>query len=165
VNTVELRCTVNGRTVEVAIPARATAAELLRDRLGLRGTKVSCELQVCGACTILVDGQPVSSCSMLAADLDDHRVDTVEGLQRGGELHPLQDAFWQHNAFQCGFCTPGFLMMAKALLDETPDPTPEQVREWLDGNLCRCTGYRPIENAVLAAADRDRSVHRDEGAP
>jgi aerobic-type carbon monoxide dehydrogenase small subunit (CoxS/CutS family) len=158
-NSIELRCTVNGRTVDLSTPARATAAELLRDRLGLHGTKISCELQVCGACTILVDGQPVSSCSMLAADLDGRRVDTIEGLQRGGELHPLQDAFWEHNAFQCGFCTPGFLMMAKALLDETPDPTPEQVREWLDGNLCRCTGYRPIEDAVLAA------VHRDEGTP
>ena len=158
-NTVELRCTVNRRVVDTTIAVRATAAEFLRDGLGLRGTKVSCELQVCGACTILVDGRPVSSCSLLAVDLEGHRVDTIEGLQRGGELHPLQDAFWEHNAFQCGFCTPGFLMMAKALLDETPDPTPEQVREWLDGNLCRCTGYRPIEEAVLAA------VRRDEGPP
>ena len=138
------------------MPVRATAAEVLRDQLGLRGTKVSCELQVCGACTILVDGQPVSSCSLLAADLDGRAVDTIEGMQRGTELHPLQAAFWEHNAFQCGFCTPGFLMMAKALLDEIPDPTPEQVREWLDGNLCRCTGYRPIEEAVLS-----RGRHRD----
>ena len=149
-NTAELRCTVNGRSVDTTVPVRATAADVLRDQLGLRGTKVSCELQVCGACTIVVDGQPVSSCSVLAVDLDGRRVDTIEGMQRGGELHPLQAAFWEHNAFQCGFCTPGFLMMAKALLDETPDPTPEQVREWLDGNLCRCTGYRPIEEAVLS---------------
>ncbi|MGH9137012.1 MAG: (2Fe-2S)-binding protein [Acidimicrobiales bacterium] len=151
-NTVDLLCTVNGRAADITVPVRTTAAELLRDRLGLCGTKVSCELQVCGACTILVDDQPVSSCSVLAADLDGRSVDTIEGLKRGGELHPLQAAFWEHNAFQCGFCTPGFLMMAKALLDETPDPTPEQVRDWLDGNLCRCTGYRPIEEAVLAAA-------------
>jgi aerobic-type carbon monoxide dehydrogenase small subunit (CoxS/CutS family) len=152
VNTVDIGCAVNGRDLELTVPVRTTAAELLRDRLGLHGTKVSCELQVCGVCTILVDGEPVSSCSMLAADLDGRRVDTVEGLQHGGELHPLQDAFWRHNAFQCGFCTPGFLMMAKALLDEVPDPSPAQVREWLDGNLCRCTGYRPIEAAILAAS-------------
>ena len=156
-NTAEIRCTVNGRIVDTPVPVRATAAEVLRDQLGLRGTKVSCELQVCGACTILVDGQPVSSCSLLAADLDGRSVDTIEGMQRGTELHPLQAAFWEHNAFQCGFCTPGFLMMAKALLDEVPDPTPEQVREWLDGNLCRCTGYRPIEEAVLSVVGpRDR---------
>jgi carbon-monoxide dehydrogenase small subunit len=92
---------------------------------------------------------------MLAADLDGRRVETIEGLQRGGELHPLQVAFWEHNAFQCGFCTPGFLMMAKALLDDVPNPTPEQVRDWLDGNLCRCTGYRPIETAVLAASSSE----------
>ena len=149
-NTVEVCCTINGQTVDATVPVRATAAEMLRDQLGLRGTKVSCELQVCGACTILVDGQPVSSCSMIAADLDGRRVDTIEGMQRGGELHPLQVAFWEHNAFQCGFCTPGFLMMAKALLDEQPEATPEQVRDWLDGNLCRCTGYRPIQEAVLS---------------
>jgi aerobic-type carbon monoxide dehydrogenase small subunit (CoxS/CutS family) len=150
----DVRCTINGRKFDAAVPVRATAAEMLRDQLGLHGTKVSCELQVCGACTIVVDGLPVSSCSMLAVDLDGRDVHTIEGMQRGGELHPLQVAFWEHNAFQCGFCTPGFLMMAKALLDETPDPTPEQVRDWLDGNLCRCTGYRPIEEAVLSVGTR-----------
>ena len=155
-NTAEVRCTINGRAIDATVPVRATAVEMLRDQLGLHGTKVSCELQVCGVCTILVDGQPVSSCSMLAVDLDGRRVDTIEGMQRGGELHPLQIAFWEHNAFQCGFCTPGFLMMAKALLEETPDATPEQVRDWLDGNLCRCTGYRPIEEAVLSVASARR---------
>ncbi len=151
-NVVELHCTVNGRPVRDTVLVRLTAAEFLRDRLGLRGTKVSCEMQVCGACTILVDGEPVSSCCMLAADLDGRRVETIEGLARGGELHPLQAAFWEHNAFQCGFCTPGFLMMSKALLDAEPDPGPELVREWLDGNICRCTGYRSIEQAVLSVA-------------
>jgi aerobic-type carbon monoxide dehydrogenase small subunit (CoxS/CutS family) len=160
VNSAEVRCTINGRAIDTTVPVRATAVDVLRDQLGLRGTKVSCELQVCGACTILVDGQPVSSCSMLAVDLDGRRVDTIEGMQRGGELHPLQIAFWEHNAFQCGFCTPGFLMMAKALLEETPDATPEQVRDWLDGNLCRCTGYRPIEEAVLSVASARREGRR-----
>jgi aerobic-type carbon monoxide dehydrogenase small subunit (CoxS/CutS family) len=160
VNTAGVRCTVNGRTVDVTVAARATAADFLRDDVGLRGTKVSCELQVCGVCTILVDGQPVSSCSLLAADLDGRRVETIEGMQTGGELHPLQRAFWEHNAFQCGFCTPGFLMMAKALLAEIPEPTADDVREWLDGNLCRCTGYRPIERAVLSIGGR-----LDEGSP
>jgi aerobic carbon-monoxide dehydrogenase small subunit len=156
----DVRCTINGRTFDAAVPVRATAAEMLRDQLGLRGTKVSCELQVCGACTIVVDGLPVSSCSTLAVDLDGRDVDTIEGMQRGDELHPLQVAFWEHNAFQCGFCTPGFLMMAKALLDETPDPTPEQVRDWLDGNLCRCTGYRPIEEAVLSVVGTRTGAQR-----
>ena len=159
-NTAEVRFTINGRVIDTIVPVRATAADMLRDQLGLHGTKVSCELQVCGACTILVDRQPVSSCSMLAVDLDGRRVDTIEGMQRGGELHPLQVAFWEHNAFQCGFCTPGFLMMADALLEETPDPTAEQVREWLDGNLCRCTGYRPIEEAVLSLASPRREGRR-----
>lgn len=151
-NSTIVRCRVNGRRVEVLTPVRTTLAEMLRDHLGLRGTKLSCELQVCGACTVLVDGEPVSACSMLAVDADGCRVATVEGLSRGGELHPLQVAFCELHAFQCGFCTPGFLMMATALLAENPCPTADEVREWLDGNLCRCTGYEPIERAVLAAA-------------
>ncbi|MCE2513187.1 MAG: (2Fe-2S)-binding protein [Acidimicrobiia bacterium] len=136
------------------VPVRLTVAELLRDRLGLTGTKVSCEMQVCGVCTVLVDGNPVSSCTTLACDLDGAEVLTVEGLARGRELHPVQEAFMDANALQCGFCTPGFIMMAVALLDGHPHADPTEVREWMDGNLCRCTGYEPIETAVTVAASR-----------
>jgi len=149
-----IRARVNGRDVEMLVPVRLTVAELLRDRLGLTGTKVSCEMQVCGACTVLVDGNPVSSCTTLACDLDGTGVLTVEGLARGRELHPVQEAFMAANALQCGFCTPGFIMMAVALLDAYPDADPADVREWMDGNLCRCTGYEPIETAVSVAASR-----------
>ena len=147
-------CRVNGRDVEVLVPVRLTVAELLRDRLGLTGTKVSCEMQVCGVCTVLVDGNPVSSCTALACDLDGTDVLTVEGLVRGRDLHPVQEAFMAANALQCGFCTPGFIMMAVALLDAYPDCSRDEVREWMDGNLCRCTGYAPIETAVMIAAGR-----------
>ena len=149
-----VRFRVNGRDVEMLVPVRLTVAELLRDRLGLTGTKVSCEMQVCGACTVLVDGNPVSSCTTLACDLDGTGVLTVEGLAHGRELHPVQEAFMAANALQCGFCTPGFIMMAVALLDAYPDAGPDEVREWMDGNLCRCTGYEPIETAVTVAASR-----------
>ena len=149
-----VRFRVNERDVEMLVPVRLTVAELLRDRLGLTGTKVSCEMQVCGACTVLVDGNPVSSCATLACDLDGTDVRTVEGLARGRELHPVQEAFIAANALQCGYCTPGFIMMAVALLDAYPDAGRDEVREWMDGNLCRCTGYEPIETAVMVAASR-----------
>ena len=151
-----MRCRVNGRDVEMLVPVRLTVAELLRDRLGLTGTKVSCEMQVCGACTVLADGNPVSSCATLACDLDGAEVLTVEGLARGRDLHPVQEAFMDANALQCGFCTPGFIMMAVALLDAHPAAGKDEIREWMDGNLCRCTGYAPIETAVTVAASRMR---------
>ena len=149
-----IRVRVNGRDVETLVPVRLTVAELLRDRLRLTGTKVSCEIQVCGACTVLVDGDPVSSCATLACDLDGTEVLTVEGLARGRELHPVQEAFMAANALQCGFCTPGFIMMAVALLQDRPDADRAEIREWMDGNLCRCTGYEPIETAVTVAASQ-----------
>ncbi len=149
-----VRCRVNRQTVEMLVPVRLTVAELLRDRLGLTGTKVSCGMQVCGVCTVLVDGNPVSSCATLACDLDGTEVLTVEGLAQGRDLHPVQEAFMSANALQCGFCTPGFIMMAVALLDAHPDADHAEVREWMDGNLCRCTGYAPIETAVAVAASR-----------
>ena len=149
-----VRVRVNGNDRELLVPVRLTVAELLRDRLGLTGTKVSCEMQVCGACTVLVDGDPVSSCAALACDLDGTDVLTVEGLARGRDLHPVQEAFMGANALQCGFCTPGFIMMAVALLDAHPDADQADMREWMDGNLCRCTGYAPIETAVAVAASR-----------
>ena len=158
-----IRVRVNGRDVEMLVPVRLTVAELLRDRLGLTGTKVSCEMQVCGVCTVLVDGNPVSSCATLACDLDGTEVCTVEGLARGRDLHPVQEAFMAANALQCGYCTPGFIMMAVALLDAYPDADGAEMREWMDGNLCRCTGYAPIETAVTVAASRLAAATAEDG--
>jgi aerobic carbon-monoxide dehydrogenase small subunit len=143
---------VNGQMRDLTIEPRETLAEVLRDRLGLHGLKISCDAQVCGACTVLVDGLPVSGCTYLAIDADGRRVRTVEGLAENGELSPLQQAFIDSAAFQCGFCTPGMLMAATALLEDQPDPSREDVIHGLEGNLCRCTGYEPIVEAVLAAA-------------
>lgn len=143
---------VNGQEVSRHVTTRQTLASFLRDGLRLTGTKISCSLQVCGTCSVLVDDKPVSSCTYLAADVDGRSVRTVEGLTSDGQLHPLQEAFVDHFALQCGFCTPGFLMMAVALLERNPDPGDEEIREYLDGNICRCTGYRPIVEAVKAAA-------------
>ena len=154
---VDVTATVNGTRVARTVPTRTMLAQFLREELGLTGTKVSCELQVCGACSVLVDGAPVSACTYLAADADGREVETVEGLGRDGALHPLQQAFVDNFALQCGFCTPGFLMMAKALLGQKPDPSPAEIREYLDGNICRCTGYRPIVEAVQDAAARMRA--------
>ena len=151
---------VNGVQVSRAVPSRTMLSSFLRDDLDLKGTKVSCELQVCGACTVLVDGRPVSSCTYLAADVDGRGVQTVEGLSNGPELHPLQSAFVDNFALQCGFCTPGFLMMAKSLLERNDDPTEEEVKDYLEGNLCRCTGYEPIVHAVIDAARRMREMAR-----
>jgi carbon-monoxide dehydrogenase small subunit len=148
----DLRLTVNGRAREAAIEPRVTLAELLRDRFGLTGLKVSCDVQVCGACTVLVDGLAVSGCTYLAADANERDVLTVEGLAQGGQLTPLQQAFIDHAAFQCGYCTPGMLMAATALLADNPNPTREEVVAGIEGNICRCTGYVPIVDAILQAA-------------
>jgi len=150
--TIEFGFVVNGRRHELRIEPRETLAEVLRDRLSLTGIKVSCDAQVCGACTVLVDGLAVSACTYLAADAEGRSVRTVEGLAQGGSLAPLQQAFIDHAAFQCGFCTAGMLMAATALLEENPNPTRDEVVAGLEGNLCRCTGYAPIVEAVLAAA-------------
>jgi aerobic-type carbon monoxide dehydrogenase small subunit (CoxS/CutS family) len=147
---------VNGVELTRSVSTRSTLAQFLRNDLGLTGTKVSCELQVCGVCSVLVDGAPVSACTYLAADIDGRAVETVEGLSEGNTLHPLQESFVDNFALQCGFCTPGFLMMSKSLLARNPNPTEEEVIEHLDGNICRCTGYRTIVEAVLAAAERMR---------
>lgn len=146
--------TVNGRRTERAVEARRRLADFVREDLGLYGTKVSCEVQVCGACTVLVDGQPVSSCTYLAVDVDGRDVTTVEGLAVDGELSPVQRAFVEQAAIQCGFCTPGFVLATTALLEDCPDPSDEQIREYLDGNICRCTGYAQILRAVQQAAGR-----------
>lgn len=157
-STVTIDTFVNGQRVTRQVAPRMTLAEFLRDDLGLTGTKVSCEMQVCGACTVLIDDMPVSACTYLAADADSRRITTVEGLAHGDELHPIQAAFVENFAIQCGFCTPGFVMMTAALLRENPAPTAEEVAEYMDGNICRCTGYKPILSAVLDAAERLRGT-------
>ena len=144
---------LNGKSVQVECEAQETLAEVLRDRLNLTGTKVSCEVQVCGACTVLVDGLPVSACTQLVYEVRNKAVLTIEGLQKpDGTLHPIQQAFIDEFAFQCGFCTPGMIMSAKALLDENTNPTEDEIIHYMDGNICRCTGYVPIVKAIQRAA-------------
>jgi len=145
---------VNGEPVSAAIAPNATLLEVLREDLGLTGTKHGCELGECGTCTMLVDGVPILSCLALALSYRDSRIDTVEGMARDGALHPLQDAFAELGAAQCGYCTPGFLIAAKALLDATASPSRQEIKEALAGNLCRCTGYLKIFEAVELAALR-----------
>ena len=149
-----IRVTVNGTSRRVEVEDRWTLAELLRDHLGLTGTKLGCERGECGACTVQLDGKPVYSCSTLAVWADGRSVRTVEGLARGGRLDPLQQAFVDHDAPQCGFCTSGQLMTARALLDANPHPTIEEVRSAMAGNLCRCSNYNRYVEAILAAATR-----------
>ena len=152
--TIPMELTVNGRAVSLEIPLQITLLDLLRDRLSLKGVKRSCDLQVCGACTILVDGHAVSSCTYLAYEARGADVLTIEGLADGNTLHPMQQAFIDNGALQCGFCTPGMILAAKSLLDETPHPSEEKVKEYMEGNICRCTGYRKILEAILDAAGK-----------
>jgi len=151
---VEVRLTVNGAERSAAVDPRRTLADFLREDLGLTGTHVSCEHGVCGSCTVLVDGASARSCLMLAAQASGCEVTTIEGLARNGALHPLQEAFRDAHAFQCGFCTPGFAMTALELLREVPRPSEAEVREAIGGNLCRCTGYESIVRGILLAAER-----------
>ena len=144
---------LNGKQIEADYEPQETLAEVLRNQLNLTGTKVSCEVQVCGACTVLVDGLPVSACTQLAYEVRDRNVLTIEGMEKpDGTLHPIQQAFIDEFAFQCGFCTPGMIMSAKALLDENPKPTHDEIVHFMDGNICRCTGYIPIVKAIQKAA-------------
>ena len=147
-----IRLQVNGDEREGAVEGRTTLADFLRDQLGLTGTHLGCEHGVCGACTVLLDSQPARSCLVLAASADGSRGETVEGLAENGQLSRLQQAMWDSHSFQCGFCTPGFLIQAAALLAENPSPTEAEVRHALSGNLCRCTGYESIVRGVMAAA-------------
>jgi carbon-monoxide dehydrogenase small subunit len=146
--------TVNGAIYERTVEARLTLADFLREELNLTGTHLGCEHGVCGACTILFDGEAVRSCLLLAVQADGAELATVEGLADGDTLHPLQQAFHEHHALQCGFCTPGFLMTAVAFLRDTPTPTEADVREAISGNICRCTGYMPIVEAVLHVSQK-----------
>jgi carbon-monoxide dehydrogenase small subunit len=152
----KLRVTVNGQKVNVAVSPSETLAEFLRTRLGLVGTKEGCDTGDCGACTVILNGKAVNSCLVLAVETEGGHVTTIEGLSSDGELHPLQQAFIDNGSVQCGFCTPGMIMGAKALLDENPNPSQEEIRLGLAGNLCRCTGYVSVIQAVAAAAKQLR---------
>jgi carbon-monoxide dehydrogenase small subunit len=151
--------TVNGRRYEREVEPRLLLSDFLRHELSLTGTHVGCEHGVCGACTVLFDGEPVRSCILFAVQADGHAITTVEGLSPGpGELHPLQQAFWECHGLQCGFCTPGFLMTLVPFLEENLDPSEAEIRQAISGNLCRCTGYQHIVDAVKLAAERRRQA-------
>lgn len=149
---ITVRATVNGESTAFSCEPNRSLLECLRETLGLYGPKVGCIDGNCGACSVLLDGRLVNSCLVLAAEVEGREVVTVEGLSRWPGLHPIQEAFVEADALQCGYCTPGMIMAAKALLDTQPDPSEAQIREWMAGNLCRCTGYEPIIRAVRAAA-------------
>jgi aerobic-type carbon monoxide dehydrogenase small subunit (CoxS/CutS family) len=158
--------TVNGKTYERLVEARMTLADFLRSELDLTGTHLGCEHGVCGACTVLLNGEAVRSCLLLAVQADGAELLTVEGLAQGNELHPLQQAFHERHALQCGFCTPGFLMTAFAFLKEIPNPTEAEIREAISGNICRCTGYLPIVQAILqAASGSEESSSKSDSTP
>ena len=150
--------TVNGQTYNKQVEPRKLLSDFLREDLDLRGTHVGCEHGICGACTVLMNGHTVRSCLMFAVQANGEEITTIEGLATNGELHPLQEAFWENHGLQCGFCTPGFLLSACELLERNPDPTEEEVRVGLSGNMCRCTGYQGIVKSVLAAAEKMKKV-------
>lgn len=152
--TIPISFTLNGRLQEIEVEPQELLLDVVRDRLGLTGAKRSCDVQVCGACTLLMDGRPVSACTTLAFEARGRSVLTIEGLAENGKLHPLQEAFIEHGGFQCGFCTPGMILAAKALLDENPNPTETELKHFMHGNLCRCTGYKKIIESIMAAAKK-----------
>ena len=154
----DIELSVNGKSYRRGVEARMLLSDFLRHELQLAGTHVGCEHGVCGACTVLLDGLPVRSCLMLAVQANGHELTTIEGLAVGEELHPIQQAMHEHHGLQCGYCTPGILMTMTAFLEENPAPSEEEVREALSGNLCRCTGYQNIVDAMLAAAQAMRAA-------
>jgi carbon-monoxide dehydrogenase small subunit len=161
--TADVRITVNGKTREDAVEPRLLLVHYLRDKLGLTGTHVGCDTTNCGACTVHLNGESVKSCTVLTVQADGAEVTTIEGMARGDVLHPLQEAFWNKHGLQCGYCTPGMIMAAADLLQRNPNPSEDEVRHGLEGNLCRCTGYHNIVEAVLEAA---KSPHTETvGAP
>ncbi|MGH7817637.1 MAG: (2Fe-2S)-binding protein [Candidatus Binatia bacterium] len=151
---IEIRTVINGREVEAAVKANQTLLEWLRDDLRLRGSREGCGVGVCGSCTVLVDGRPVSSCLMLATNVEGKEVRTIEGLADGDELDPVQQAFLEHQAFQCGYCTGGMIMATKALLSSNPKPTEEEVRDYLSGNICRCGTYQEVLAAIKSLTEK-----------
>jgi len=151
---IRIKFRVNGKAHDMMVEPHITLLELIRDRLGLKGAKLSCDMEVCGACTVLLDGKPVSSCTTLAFEARDKDVTTIEGLSIDGKLHPLQESFLEHGGSQCGFCTSGMILTAKSLLDEKANVTEDEVKEYMNGNLCRCTGYKMIVESIMASSDK-----------
>ncbi len=152
-----IRLRINGAVHEAEAPTNRLLSDFLRYDLGLTGTKEACGIGVCGVCTVLMDGKPISSCIMLAVMAQGYELTTIEGVAQNGVLDPLQEAFIEHGGFQCGICTPGQIISARALLNENPAPTVEQVKHWMMGNLCRCTGYYTIVDSIMAAAESERA--------
>jgi carbon-monoxide dehydrogenase small subunit len=157
-NSIFVEVKVNGGTYQREIEPRTLLVEFIREELGLTGAHIGCDTSYCGACTVLMNGRPVKSCTLLAAQADGSEINTVEGLESDGELHPLQTAFSEHHGLQCGYCTPGMLMSAKHLLEENPDPSREEIKKGIAGNVCRCTGYQNIITAVEDAAKKLREA-------
>jgi len=159
-----IRVRVNGKERESTVEPRLLLVHYLRENLGLTGTHIGCETSICGACTVLVDGEAVKSCTLLAVQADGGEVTTIEGLAKDGNLHAVQEGFWEEHGLQCGFCTPGMIMAACNLLNQNPDPPESEIRHALEGNLCRCTGYEHIVNAVQYAARKQRKQVRAAAA-
>lgn len=153
---ISISVTVNGTRYEKDVEPRLLLVQLIREELFLTGTHIGCDTTYCGACTVLLNGEPVKSCTVLAVQADGGDIRTVEGMEQDGKLHPLQQAFSEHHALQCGYCTPGMLMSATYLLENNPDPSAEEIRKGIQGNLCRCTGYKNIYGAISAAAEKIR---------
>jgi carbon-monoxide dehydrogenase small subunit len=165
VSTQRIQVTVNGQTREATVEPRLLLVHLLRDVFGLTGTHIGCDTSHCGACTILVDGTSAKSCTMLAVQADGRSLTTIEGMADGAKLHPLQQAFWDQHGLQCGYCTPGMIMQASWLLEQDPEPTDDEIREGICGNLCRCTGYVNIVKAIQQAAGEIRAAADTSAEP
>lgn len=153
-NRVKIDISINGQRCKADVEPRLLLVHFIRDLAGLTGTHIGCETSICGACTVMMNGKTVKSCAILAVQADGAEITTIEGLAKGGQLHPLQEGFWECHGLQCGYCTPGMIMSACGLLQENPNPTEEQIRHGLEGNLCRCTGYQHIVDAVKYAANK-----------
>jgi len=151
---ISVRLRLNDQEYKAEVEPQELLIDFIRNRLGFTGTKRSCDIEICGACTVLLNGKAVSACALFAFEADGKEVMTIEGLAKGGQLHPLQESFIECGGFQCGFCTPGMILLAKALLDENPDPTWEEIQEYMDANICRCTGYQMIIESILSAAEK-----------
>jgi len=154
--------TVNGQSQTAEVDSRLLLVHFIREQLGLTGTHIGCDTSSCGACTVLLDGKAVKSCTLFAVQADGQSVETIEGVADGGQLHPLQEGFWEKHGLQCGYCTPGMIMTAKALLAKNPNPTEAEIRQGISGNLCRCTGYVKIVEAIQYAAEKLREQQPEE---
>jgi len=158
----EITLTINGESVSGKVEARTLLVHFIREDLSLTGTHIGCDTTSCGACTVLIDGRPVKSCTVFAVQADGANIETIEGLAAGGKLHPLQEGFWEKHGLQCGYCTPGMIMSAKGFLAKNPNPTEDEIRHGISGNLCRCTGYNKIVEAIQYAAEKLQTAEGGE---